>query len=105
MNGAVNSQIRAQTTQEKKQMCRCGFGTTSVVHVNSTACDTVVEINEIIAIIILKMTTICEPEPNSHSNSNIHSISSIEKHQKEKVLSNTYFPLQSNIVNNSSNQQ
>lgn len=49
MNGAVKSQMRAQTTHENKQIFCLVVGTSSLVHVNKTACEQVVAIFEIIA--------------------------------------------------------
>lgn len=47
--GAVNSQIRAQTTHENMHIFCLVVGTNSLVHVNKTACEHVVAIFEIIA--------------------------------------------------------
>lgn len=49
MNGAVSSQMRAQTTHENRQTFCLVVGTSSFVHVNKTACEQVVAIFEIIA--------------------------------------------------------
>lgn len=56
MNGAVSSQIRAHTTQENIQIFCLVVGTSSVVHVNKTACEQVVAIFEIIANVIPNVT-------------------------------------------------
>lgn len=49
INGAVSSQMRAQTTHENMQIFSFVVGTSSLVHVNKTACEQVVAIFEIIA--------------------------------------------------------
>lgn len=56
MNGAVSSQIRAQTTQENMHIFCFVVGTNSLVHVNKTACEHVVAIFEIIANVMPNVT-------------------------------------------------
>ena len=56
MNGAVSSQIRAHTTHENIQIFCLVVGTSSLVHVNKTACEQVVAIFEIIANVIPNVT-------------------------------------------------
>lgn len=56
INGAVSSQIRAQTTHENMHIFCCVVGTTSLVHVNKTACEQVVATFEIIANVMPSVT-------------------------------------------------
>lgn len=56
MNGAVSSQIRAQTTHEYMHIFCLLVGNSSFVHVNKTACEQVVAIFEIIANVIPSTT-------------------------------------------------
>lgn len=56
MNGAVNNQIRAHTTHENMHILYFVVGTSSLVHVNNTACEQVVAIFEIIANVIPSAT-------------------------------------------------
>lgn len=56
MNGAVRSQMRAQTTHENMHIFCLVVGTTSLVHVNKTACEQVVAIFEIIANVMPSVT-------------------------------------------------
>lgn len=56
MNGAVNSQMRAQTTHENMHIFCFVVGTTPLVHVNKTACEQVVAIFEIIANVMPSVT-------------------------------------------------
>lgn len=56
INGAVSSQMRAQTTHENMHIFCLLVGTSSLVHVNKTACEHVVAIFESIASVMPSVT-------------------------------------------------
>lgn len=56
MNGAVSSQMRAQTTHENMHIFCFFVGTSSLVHVNKTACEHVVAIFESMASVMPSVT-------------------------------------------------
>lgn len=56
MNGAVSSQMRAQTMHENMHIFCFSFDTSSLVHVNKTACEHVVAIFESMASVMPSVT-------------------------------------------------